>query len=422
MSHGDAPIKLPVVNSPAVPQVERLRQDFPIFRREVNGKRLVYLDSTATTQKPQAVLDALQRFYCIQCSNVHRGVHRLSVEATEDYEAARVKIQKFIGAADPGEVVLTRGTTESINLVARTLGDQSVGCDDEILISEMEHHSNIVPWQLLCQRTGARLRVAPIDDSGELLMEEFEKLLSPRTRIVAVTHVSNAIGTRNPVERVVELGHANGSLVLIDGAQGIVHEPVDVAALGCDFYAFSGHKIYGPTGIGVLYGRRELLESMPPFQGGGDMIRSVTFEKTTYNEIPHKFEAGTPDIAGAIGLGAALDYLDGVGMDLITAHERDVMEYAAVRLREVDGLHLFGTDRSRVGVLSLNLAGIHPHDVGTILDNHGIAVRAGHHCAQPLMERLGVPATVRASLGCYTIREEIDALADGLEKAKEVFC
>lgn len=401
--------------------VERIRRDFPILERRVHGKPLVYLDNTASTQKPRAVLDALEQHYTTACSNVHRGLHELSMLATAAYEGARDKVRSFIGAQDAAEIVFTRGTTESINLVARTLGDQRIGPDDEILISEMEHHSNIVPWQLLCERRGARLRVAPIDDSGELLLDELEKRLSPRTRLVAVTHVSNAIGTRVPVERIAELTRARGCLLLLDGAQGIVHEPVDVRALGCDFYAFSGHKIYGPTGIGVLWGRRELLESMPPFQGGGDMIRSVTFEKTTYNDVPHKFEAGTPDIAGAIGLGAALDYVGGIGMQRIAAHESALLEHGVRRLEAAPGVRLIGNARRRGGVLSFNMEGIHPHDVGTILDSEGIAVRAGHHCAQPLMQRLGVPATVRASVGCYTKLEEIDALAAGLEKVREVF-
>jgi cysteine desulfurase/selenocysteine lyase len=398
-----------------------LRPDFPILRRRVHGKPLVYLDSTASAQKPQAVVDAVERFYLTESSNVHRGLHELSMRATADYEGARAKIQRFIGAGDEREVVFTRGTTESINLVARTLGDQRIGRDDEILLTEMEHHSNIVPWQQLRERTGAVLRVVPVDDAGELRMDEFERLLSARTKLVALTHVSNAIGTRNPVERLVEMAHAAGALVLLDGAQGVVHEPVDVTRLDCDFYCFSGHKLYGPTGVGVLYGKLELLESMPPFQGGGDMIRSVTFEHTTYNDVPNKFEAGTPDIGGAIGLGAAVDYLERIGMERIAASEQVVLTYALQLLEELPRVRLVGRARSRGGVISFNVDGIHPHDVGTILDTEGIAVRAGHHCAQPLMERMGVAATVRASIGCYTIPEEFDALAAGIRKTIEVF-
>jgi cysteine desulfurase/selenocysteine lyase len=401
--------------------VRRLRRDFPILEQRVYGKPLIYLDSTASAQKPRAVLEALERFYLTESSNVHRGLHALSMRATEDYEGARDRVQRFVGAADRREIVFTRGTTESINLVARSLGDRGLCPGDEVLITEMEHHSNIVPWQQLCTRSGAVLRVAPVDDAGELHIDEFERLLSTSTRIVAITHVSNALGTRNPVERIVELGHAAGALVLIDGAQGIVHEPLNLARLGCDFYAFSGHKLYGPTGIGVLYGRLELLESMPPFLGGGDMIRTVTFERTTYNDPPYKFEAGTPDIAGAIGLGAAVDYLSGIGMERIAASEQAVLAHAVPLLGDLPGVRVVGTPARRGGVISLDVRGVHPHDVGTILDREGIAVRAGHHCAQPLMRRLGLAATVRASIGCYTLPEEFDALAEGLRKAIEMF-
>ena len=401
--------------------VYRLRRDFPILETRINGKPLVYLDTTASAQKPRSVVEAVDRFYRTRCSNVHRGLHQLSMHATEDYEGAREKVQRFIGARHSSEIVFTRGTTESINLVAHSFGAARVGPDDEVLITEMEHHSNIVPWQLLCERGGAKLRVAPINDAGELILEELEQLLGPRTRLVALTHVSNALGTRNPVERIVELAHANGTPVLIDGAQGVVHEPLDVAALDCDFYAFSGHKLYGPTGIGVLYGKRELLEEMPPFLGGGDMIRAVAFERTTYKDPPHKFEAGTPDIAGAIGLGAAVDYLQAIGMQRIAASEQEILAYATSVLGGLPRLRLLGTARERGGVMSFDLEGIHPHDVGTVLDHEGIAVRAGHHCTQPLMQRLGVPATVRASFGCYTVREEIDALAAGLDKVVELF-
>ena len=401
--------------------VYRLRRDFPILETRINGKPLVYLDTTASAQKPRSVVEAVDRFYRTRCSNVHRGLHQLSMHATADYEGAREKVQRFIGARHSSEIVFTRGTTESINLVAHSFGAARVGPDDEVLITEMEHHSNIVPWQLLCERGGAKLRVAPINDAGELILEELEQLLGPRTRLVALTHVSNALGTRNPVERIVELAHANGTPVLIDGAQGVVHEPLDVAALDCDFYAFSGHKLYGPTGIGVLYGKRELLEEMPPFLGGGDMIRAVAFERTTYKDPPHKFEAGTPDIAGAIGLGAAVDYLQAIGMQRIAASEQEILAYATSVLGGLPRLRLLGTARERGGVMSFDLEGIHPHDVGTVLDHEGIAVRAGHHCTQPLMQRLGVPATVRASFGCYTVREEIDALAAGLDKVVELF-
>jgi cysteine desulfurase/selenocysteine lyase len=400
--------------------IRRVREDFPLLGRTVHDKPLVYLDSSATAQKPRAVIEAVERYYTRETSNVHRGVHELSVRATESYERSRARIQEFIGAADPREIVFTRGTTESINLVARCLGDRGIGRGDEILITEMEHHSNIVPWQLLCERTGATLRVAPVNDSGELRMDAFEKLLSPATRMVAVTHVSNALGTCNPVERIVELGHAAGALVLIDGAQGVVHERFDVQRLGCDFYAFSGHKLYGPTGIGVLYGKLEALEALPPFLGGGDMIHTVTFERTTYADVPHRLEAGTPDIGGAIGLGAAVGYLERVGMDRITASEQTVLTYGVELLERIPRVQLVGRAGRRSGVVSFNIEGIHPHDVGTILDQEGIAVRAGHHCAQPLMQRMGVTATVRASIGCYTIAEEFDALAAGIRKVIEV--
>jgi cysteine desulfurase/selenocysteine lyase len=398
-----------------------LRKDFPIFERRIGEHPLVYLDSTATAQKPRVVLESLERHYREQCSNVHRGVHRLSAEATAAYEGARDRIRDFVGAGDRREIIFTRGATESINLVASSFGEQHLRSGDEVLITEMEHHSNIVPWQLLCERTGGVLRVVPVDDQGQLRMDELEKLLGPRTRIVAVTHVSNVLGTRNPVERIAQLAHDAGAVLLVDGAQGIVHEPLNVQSLGCDFYAFSGHKLYGPTGIGVLYGRIDLLDSMRPYQGGGDMIRTVSFEKTTYNDLPFRFEAGTPNIAGAIGLGAAVEYLDAVGMERIAALERELTGVTLEALAQIPEVSLLGTAAERTGVISFNLAGIHPHDVGTVLDHQGIAVRAGHHCAQPLMERFGVPATVRASLACYSIPEEIDALAAGLRKTVEMF-
>jgi cysteine desulfurase/selenocysteine lyase len=401
--------------------VDRIRDDFPILARQVHGRRLVYLDNAATTQKPQVVLDAIQRFYTTECANVHRAVHLLGERATHDYEEARAKVRRFFNAADMREIVFVRGATEGINLVAQSYGRQHVEAGDEVLITAMEHHSNIVPWQLLCEDKGARLRVVPINDTGELLVEEYERLLGPRTRLVALAHVSNALGTINPVRQLIELAHRRGVPVLVDGAQAVAHLPVDVRDLDCDFYVFSGHKAFGPTGIGVLYGKAHLLEDMPPYQGGGDMIRSVTFEKTTWNDLPYKFEAGTPHIEGAIGLGAALDYLSALGLEAIGGHEQKVLAYATETLSAVPGLRMIGTARHKAGVLSFTLEGIHPHDIGTILDRAGIAIRAGHHCAQPVMQRFGVPATARASLACYNTRDEIDALVRGIHEVKEVF-
>jgi len=401
--------------------VERIRADFPILKQKVHGRPLVYLDNAATTQKPQAVLDALQRFYTTECANVHRGVHLLSERATHDYEEARAKVQRFLNAAETREIVFVRGATEGINLVASSYGRQHVGPGDEVLITAMEHHSNIVPWQILCQERGARLRVAPINDRGELVLEEFESLLGPKTRLVAVAHVSNALGTINPVRQIIDSAHRRGVPVLVDGAQAVAHLPVDVRELDCDFYVFSGHKVFGPTGIGVLYGKAQLLEDMPPYQGGGDMIRSVTFEKTIYNDLPYRFEAGTPNIAGVIGLGAALDYLGGLGLEAVEAHEHEVLAYGTEGLATVPGLRLIGTAREKTGVLSFVLEGVHPHDLGTILDREGIAIRTGHHCAQPVMQRFGVPATARASLACYNTRAEIDLLVRGIHKVREVF-
>jgi cysteine desulfurase/selenocysteine lyase len=400
---------------------QRIRDDFPILRQRIHGQPLVYLDNAATTQKPLAVLDAIQRFYVSECSNVHRGLHLLSERATEDYESARTRIQHFLGAIQSREIIFVRGSTEGINLVASSYGRLQVGAGDEVLITAMEHHSNIVPWQMLCEERRAKLRVVPIDDAGNLLMDEFEKLLSPRTRIVAVAHVSNALGTINPVRQIVKLAHERGIPVLIDGAQAVAHMPVNVRELDCDFYVFSGHKAFGPTGIGVLYGKAGLLEKMPPYQGGGDMIRSVTFERTTYNDLPYKFEAGTPHIDGVIGLGAAIDYLGSVGLRNAAEYEHELLRYATESLEGVPGLRLIGTAREKAGVLSFVLEGVHPHDIGTILDRDGIAIRAGHHCAQPVMERFGVPATARASLALYNTREEIDALVCGIHKVKEVF-
>jgi len=401
--------------------VYRIREDFPALKQKVRGKPLIYLDNAATSQKPQAVLNTLLRYYTSENSNVHRGVHFLSELATKGYEDARFNIQRFINAADFREIIFVRGTTEAVNLVAHTYGRQHVRGGDEIVISALEHHSNIVPWQMLCEEKGAFLRVVPINDRGELLLEEYENLLTPRTRLVAVNHVSNALGTVNPIRKIVELAHQRGIPVLVDGAQAVPHTRVDVRELDCDFYAFSGHKVYGPTGIGVLYGKAALLEAMPPFQGGGDMISSVTFEKTTYNKIPYKFEAGTPNIAGVIGLGAAIDYLNSIDMEAVAVYEHGLLEYATDAISAVPGVRLIGTAREKAAVVSFVLDGVHPHDVGTILDQEGIAVRAGHHCAQPVMDRFGVPATVRASLGLYNTREEIDTLAAGLHKVSEVF-
>lgn len=401
--------------------IERLRRHFPILGEKVYGKPLVYLDNAATSQKPQAVIDALSRFYSKDNANVHRGVHYLAERATEEYEGARAKMRRFLNAEHASEIIFVRGTTEAINLVAQTYGKAHVGAGDEVLITAMEHHSNIVPWQMLCEDKGARLRVAPINDAGELLLEEFEKLIGPSTRLVAVTHVSNVLGTINPIRRIVEMAHARGARVLVDGAQAVPHLKVNVQALGCDFYALSGHKMYGPTGVGVLYGRSALLEEMPPYQGGGDMILSVSFEKTVYNKPPNKFEAGTPDMAGAVGLGAAIDFLAGLEHDTLAAHEHEVLAYGIRALSEIRGLRLIGTAHTKMSVLSFMLDGIHPHDIATILDREGIAIRAGHHCAQPLMKRLGVAATTRASLACYSTRQDIDALVAGLRKVQEVF-
>ncbi|MDA8108650.1 MAG: cysteine desulfurase [Betaproteobacteria bacterium] len=401
--------------------VERVRAEFPILAEKVHGKPLVYLDNAATTQKPRAVIDALRGYYEHTNANIHRGVHVLSQRATEAYEGTRERVRRFLNAASAREIVFTRGTTEAINLVAQSYGRSRLKAGDEILISALEHHSNIVPWQLLCEQVGAVLRVVPIGDAGELLFEDYEKVLGPRTRLVALAHVSNALGTVLPVRRAIELAHAHGVPVLLDGAQAAAHQPVDVRALECDFYAFSGHKIYGPTGIGVLYGRRGLLEAMPPYQGGGDMIRTVTFEKSTWADIPHKFEAGTPNIAGTIGLGAALEFVERIGLEAIAAHEAGLLEYASGRAAEVPGLRIVGTAPEKAGILSFVLEGIHPHDIGTILDTQGVAVRAGHHCAMPVMQRFHVPATARASFALYNTRAEVDALIAAIDKAKELF-
>jgi cysteine desulfurase / selenocysteine lyase len=401
--------------------IERVRADFPILQQKVRGKPLVYLDNAATSQKPRAVIDAISRYYEGTNANIHRGVHYLSEQATGEYEDVRKTAQEFINAASPTEIIFVRGTTEGINLVAQSYGRANVQSGDEVVITDMEHHSNIVPWQILCEERGAKLRVAPINDRGELILEEFESLLGPKTKLVAVTHVSNALGTINPIRRIVEMAHSHGVPVLVDGAQAVPHMKVDVQALDCDFYAFSGHKVYGPTGIGVLYGKASLLEAMPPYQGGGDMIRSVTFEKTTYNRLPYKFEAGTPDIAGVIGLGAALDYVRGLGIENIGAHEHDVLDYATAAASSIPGLKVIGTAREKAGVLSFTLDNIHPHDIGTILDQDGIAIRTGHHCSQPVMKRFGIDSTARASFAVYNTKQEVDALVRGIQKVREVF-
>lgn len=415
----------PVADAPsaetAVFDVEAVRRDFPALAVQPYGRPLAYLDSAASAQKPQVVIDAEARCYEESYANVHRGVHYLSAKATVAYEEARRKVAEFIGAGDPNEIVFLRGATEGINLVASSYGRGHVGPGDEVLITTMEHHSNIVPWQLLCEEKGATLKVAPIDDRGQVMVDELEKLLNDRTRLVAMVHVSNALGTINPVADVIERAHARGIPVLLDGAQAVPHLPVDVAALDCDFYAFSGHKAFGPSGIGALYGKRELLEEMPPYQGGGEMILSVTFEGSEFAPPPARFEAGTPNIAGAIALGATVDYLRSLGMDRVQAYEEDLLEYGTRVLEAVPGLRLVGTAEHKAAVFSFVLGDVHPHDVGTILDREGIAVRAGHHCAQPAMDRFGVPATVRASLAFYNTREEIDRLAAGLEKVREVF-
>jgi cysteine desulfurase / selenocysteine lyase len=401
--------------------VERVRADFPILHQEAHGHPLVYLDNAATSQKPRAVIDAIVRYYEGYNANIHRGVHYLSERATAEYEAARKTVQTFLNAARAAEIIFVRGTTEAINLVAQTYGRVHVGEGDEVLITAMEHHSNIVPWQLLCEERQAKLRVAPINEAGELILEEFEKLLGPRTKIVAVGHVSNALGTVNPIATIVKMAHARNIPVLVDGAQAAPRMPVNVQQLDCDFYTFSGHKTYGPTGIGVLYGKLPLLEAMPPYQGGGEMISSVSFEKTVYNKVPHKFEAGTPDISGPIGLRAAIEYLDRLGMENIAKHEHELLRYATEKVSAIPGVRLIGTAKEKAGVLSFVMDGVHPHDIGTILDQEGIAIRTGHHCAQPVMTRFGLDATARASFGLYNTIEEVNALVRGLEKVREVF-
>ncbi len=395
----------------------RARKDFPILRTE----GFVFLDSAASAQKPQCVIDEITNCYSRDYANIHRGVYELSARATANFEAVRVTTQRFIGAAEAREIIFVRNATEAINLVASTYGRQNVGPGDEVLITEMEHHSNIVPWQMLCEEKGAVLRVAPIDDRGALMLDEFEKLLCPRTKIVAITHISNALGTVNPVAELTRLAHAHGAAVLIDGAQAVPHHPVDVSDIDCDFYALSGHKVFGPTGVGVLYGKASLLQSMPPYQGGGSMIQTVSFEKTTYADIPQRFEAGTPNIGGVAGFGAALDYVTGLGLDAIESHEHELLAYATDALAEIPSLRLIGTAPQKAAVVSFSLDGVHPHDVGSILDHEGVAVRTGHHCAQPVMEHFGVPATVRASFALYNTKEDVDALIRALHIVRELF-
>ncbi len=428
MSANQAPISAPLPASNAGERrranaydVEAIRRDFPILRELIHGKPLVYLDNANTTQKPELVIEAEAGFYRHDCSNIHRAVYLLGERATEAYEGARRKAQAFINAAHEYEIIFTRGTTEAINLVASSFSRMTLQPGDEVLITGMEHHSNIVPWQLACESTGAKLRVVPITNEGEIVLEDFERSMNARTKLVSVVHVSNALGTINPVKTIVEMAHNRGIPVLVDGAQSTPHQPIDVQALGCDFFALSSHKMYGPTGIGVLYGRGELLEKMPPYQGGGDMISSVTFEKTLYNDLPYKFEAGTPNIAGTVAFGAAIDYLTTIGMDRVAAHEATLLEHARRLFDGMKGIRIIGAARERGGVFSFMLDGVHPHDVATLLDAEGIAVRAGHHCAQPVMDRFGVPATTRASFGLYNTTAEIDALADGIEKVKEMF-
>ena len=401
--------------------VERIREDFPVLKQTIHGKPLVYLDNAATAQKPYAVIEAIRKFHEVDCANIHRGVHELSQRSTAAYEGTRAKMKRFLNARSKSELIFVRGTTEGINLVASSWGHKNVREGDEIIISAMEHHSNILPWQMLCEATGATLRVIPINDRGELILEEYARLLNPRTKMVAVTHVSNALGTINPVKEIVAMAHKAGAVVLIDGAQSAAHMKVDVQALDADFYTLSGHKVVGPTGIGILYGKAALLNAMPPYQGGGDMIKVVTFEKTTYADLPYKFEAGTPNIAGGIGLGAAFDYVNRIGLDKIAAYEHELLLYGTEALLRIPGLRIIGTAREKAAILSFVMEGIHPHDIGTVLDRQGIAVRTGHHCAQPVMDWFKVPATTRASLAFYNTTAEIDALAAGLGKVKEIF-
>ncbi|MBN1397293.1 MAG: cysteine desulfurase [Bacteroidetes bacterium] len=401
--------------------VDKVRRDFPILSSNVHGKPLVYLDNAASNQKPKPVLDAIQDYYTAQHSNVHRGVHFLSGLATEKYEEARIKVRNYINAGSENEIIFVRGATEAINLAAAVFGKKNLEQGDEVLITELEHHSNIVPWQMICEEKGARLRVAPINDSGEVMLDKFESMLTSNVKIAAISHVSNALGTVNPVKQMIEMAHRKKIPVLVDGAQAMPHLRVDVRDLDADFYVFSSHKVFGPTGIGVLYGKAQLLESLPPYQGGGDMIKSVTFEKTVFNDIPYKFEAGTPHIEGAVGLGAAIDYLNSFDWRIVQDYEQALLKFAEKEISKIDGLKIIGTAKEKAGVISFVMEDIHPHDVGTILDSEGIAIRTGHHCAQPVMERFGIPATARASFAFYNTREEIHALVQSIQKVKEIF-
>ena len=419
MSATTRPFQAPDAN-PREWDVERIRKDFPALDQQIHGRPLVYLDNAATSQKPQAVIDAITAYYARDNANVHRGVHLLSERATEAYEGARDRIGRHLNAASRREIVFVRQATEAINLVMASFGRTTVGAGDEVVISAIEHHANIVPWQMLCDEKGATLRVVPVDDRGDLMMDEYARLFGPRTRLVAITQVSNALGTITPIKEIIRIAHNHSVPVLVDGAQAVPHQTVDVQDLDCDFYVLSGHKVYGPTGIGVLYGKEVWLERMPPYQGGGDMIKKVTFEKTIYNDLPYKFEAGTPHIAGAVGLAAAFDYIDSLGVDGISAWEHELLLYGTELLQAIPGVRLVGTARRKAAVLSFVLDGVHAHDLGTILDHHGVAVRAGHHCAMPVMDRFGVPATVRASLGLYNTRGELETLASAVSTAREI--
>jgi cysteine desulfurase/selenocysteine lyase len=403
------------------PDLERYRADFPILRTRVNGKPLVFLDNAASSQMPQPVIDRWIRYHTTQHSNIHRAVHHLSETATAEYESARRKVQEFVNAAEDREIVFTSGTTDAINLVAHGYGRKFIGAGDEIVLTMLEHHANIVPWQMVAEEKGAKIRVVPVNDRGELSVEDYERLLNPRVKLVGVTHVSNALGTVNPVRELVAIAHRHGVPVLVDGAQAVPHMEIDVQALDCDFYCFSGHKMYGPTGVGVLYGKAALLERMQPFKGGGDMILSVTFEKTTYNAIPFRFEAGTPPIAAVITLGAAVEYLAEIGVERAGAHETDLLDYATAQVNRLPGVRIIGTAEHKAAVLSFTVDGVHPHDVGTLLNEEGIAVRTGHHCAQPIMQRFGIPATSRASFAFYNTMAEVDALVAGIRKVQKVF-
>ena len=410
-----------IKNTSAPFDVEKFRKDFPILNEQVRGKPLVYLDNAATSQKPKQVIEILDAYYRETNSNIHRGVHTLSEKATAIYEEVRGKVKEFINADTTKEIVFVRGATEGINLVAQSFGRNTLKAGDEIIITELEHHSNIVPWQILSEQTGATLKYIPINDAGELILEEYEELLSDKTRIVAVGHISNALGTINPIKTIIDKAHAVGAKVIVDGAQAVPHIQVDVKELDCDFYVFSGHKLFGPTGIGVLYGKEAILESMPPYQGGGDMIQTVSMEKSTYNAIPYKFEAGTPHIAGVVGLGAAIDYVNKLGLETAAQYEIELLDYADEQASQVSGLNFIGTAKNKTSILSFTLDGIHPHDIGTILDGEGVAIRAGHHCAMPVMERFNIPATARASFAFYNTRHEIDALIQAIDKCKKVF-